>query len=202
AFQAGQAFGHFQNLLADLPATELETTIPDFHHTAKRHQRLQEAIARDELNRARTARAEIEFAESMAPFVSALLDAEARGEVPRRVTHNDTKFNNVLLDDATGEAMCVVDLDTVMPGLVLYDFGDMVRTTTSRTAEDEVYLDRVELELPMFEALVRGYLGATKGFLTPAERSLLVLSGKLITFTIGIRFLTDYLQGDTYFRVH
>lgn len=98
--------------------------------------------------------------------------------------------------------MCVVDLDTVMPGLVLYDFGDMVRTTTSRTAEDEVYLDRVELELPMFEALVRGYLGATKGFLTPAERSLLVLSGKLITFTIGIRFLTDYLQGDTYFRVH
>jgi hypothetical protein len=202
AFQAGHAFGQFQSLLADLPATELATTIPDFHHTPKRFQRLLRAIDQDEFNRAKIAAREIEFARSLAPLVGALVEAEARGEIPCRVTHNDTKFNNVMLDEDSGEAMCVVDLDTVMPGLVLYDFGDMVRTTTSRTAEDEQFLDRVELEMPMFEALVRGYIEATRDFLTPAERRLLVLSGKLITFTIGIRFLTDYLEGDQYFRIH
>ncbi len=202
AYQAGFAFGEFQSFLADLPASLLTPTIPDFHHTPKRFQRLQQAIARDEYNRGRLARKEIEFAESMADCVSRLVDAEARGEVPVRVTHNDTKFNNVLLDEQTGDAMCVVDLDTVMPGLILYDFGDMVRTTTSRTAEDEVYLDRVELEIPMFEALLKGYLTAARSFLTPSERSLLVFSGKLLTFTIGIRFLTDYLEGDQYFRIH
>jgi hypothetical protein len=202
AYQAGHAFGQFQSLLADLPASELATTIPDFHHTPKRFERLLEAVEADEFRRGDLARQEIDFALGMKPLVSALVDAEARGEVPVRVTHNDTKFNNVMLDGHTGEAMCVVDLDTVMPGLVLYDFGDMVRTTTSRTAEDEQFLERVELELPMFEALVRGYLEATGSFLTPAERRLLVLSGKLITFTIGIRFLTDYLEGDPYFRIH
>jgi len=202
AYQAGHAFGQFQSLLSDLPARELATTIPDFHHTPKRYARLLRAIEADEFNRARIARDEIAFARSMEPLASALIDAGDRGDVPLRVTHNDTKFNNVLLDEESGEAMCVVDLDTVMPGLVLYDFGDMVRTTTSRTAEDEQFLDRVELELPMFEALARGYLEATREFLLPAERKLLVLSGKLITFTIGIRFLTDYLEGDQYFRIH
>ena len=202
AYQAGHAFGRFQSLLSDLPAAELATTIPDFHHTPKRYQRLVQAIETDEFDRVHLAKKEVEFALAMKPLVGALVDAEARGEVPTRVTHNDTKFNNVMLDEASGEAMCVVDLDTVMPGLVLYDFGDMVRTTTSRTAEDEQYLDRVELEVPMFEALTRGYLEAACDFLTPAERKLLVLSGKLITFTIGIRFLTDYLEGDQYFRIH
>jgi Ser/Thr protein kinase RdoA (MazF antagonist) len=202
AYQAGQAFGQFQSLLADLPAAELATTIPDFHHTPKRYQRLLAALQTDEYNRAALARKELDFAQRMEPIVSALVDAGERGDVPVRVTHNDTKFNNVLLDAGSGEAMCVVDLDTVMPGLVLYDFGDMVRTTTSRTAEDEQYLERVELELPMFEALLRGYLDATRQFLTPAEKRLLVLAGKLITFTIGIRFLTDYLEGDHYFRIH
>ena len=127
-----------------------------------------------------------------------LLDAN----LPERDTHNDTKLNNVMLDDATGEGICVIDLDTVMPGLVLYDFGDMVRTTTSRTAEDETYLDRVELEMTLFEQLARGYVESTRSFLTPSEKSSLVLAGALITFTIGIRFLTDYLEGDHYFRVH
>lgn len=202
AEQAGHAFGRFQSLLSDLPARELATTIPDFHHTPKRYQRLLKAIQTDEFNRAKIARQEIAFVQSLEKLTSALVDAEARGEVPSRVTHNDTKFNNVLLDEETGEAMCVVDLDTVMPGLVLYDFGDMIRTTTSRTAEDEQFLDRVELEMPMFEALTRGYVEATRDFLTPAERKLLVLSGKLITLTIGIRFLTDYLEGDQYFRIH
>lgn len=202
AYQAGHAFGEFQGDLADLSASSLATTIPDFHHTPKRFQKFLEALGVDEFNRAKTAAKEIEFAESMRPLVGALIDAEANGTVPTRVTHNDTKFNNVLLDVETGEAMCVVDLDTVMPGLVLYDFGDMVRTTTSRTAEDEIYLERVELELPMFDALTRGYLEATRDFLTPAEKKLLVLAGKLLTFTIGLRFLTDYLLGDTYFRIH
>jgi hypothetical protein len=122
--------------------------------------------------------------------------------LPERVTHNDTKFNNVMLDDATGEAICVIDLDTVMPGLALYDFGDMVRTTTSPAPEDEQDLSRVTMQFPMFEALVRGYLSSAGDMLTMEERQLLAFSGKLITFEIGIRFLADYLSGDTYFKVH
>ena len=122
--------------------------------------------------------------------------------MPERITHNDTKFNNVLLDDKTGEAVCVIDLDTVMPGLALYDFGDMVRTTTSPAAEDEQDLSKVRMQFPMFEALVRGYLETAGTFLTAAERKLLAFSGELITFEIGIRFLADYLAGDTYFKVH
>lgn len=202
AFQAALAFGHFQSLLSDLPARDLAVTIPDFHHTRKRFERLVKSVSADEFNRAGIAAQEIEFALRQEPMVDVLLNAHGRGEIPERVTHNDTKFNNVMLDIDTGEAMCVVDLDTVMPGLVLYDFGDMVRTTTSRTAEDETYLDRVELEMPLFEPLVRGYVESTRSFLTPSEKSYLVISGALITYTIGIRFLTDYLEGDHYFRVH
>jgi aminoglycoside phosphotransferase (APT) family kinase protein len=126
-----------------------------------------------------------------------LLDAN----LPERVTHNDTKFSNVLLDDATGEGICVVDLDTVMPGLALYDFGDMVRTTTSPAMEDERDLSRVTMQFEMFEALVRGYLQSAGGFLTKAEKQYLAFSGKLITFEQGIRFLADYLAGDTYYKV-
>ena len=127
-----------------------------------------------------------------------MLDAN----LPERVTHNDTKFNNVMLDDTTGEGISVIDLDTVMPGLVLYDFGDMVRTTTSTAMEDEQDLSKVSLQFPMFEALVRGYLSTAGGFLTREENEYLAFSGKLITFEIGIRFLTDYLVGDTYFKIH
>ena len=127
-----------------------------------------------------------------------LLDAN----LPERVTHNDTKLNNVMLDDTTGEGICVIDLDTVMPGLALYDFGDMVRTTTSPAKEDERDLSKVIMQFPMFEALVRGYLSTAAEFLTRAEKKLLPVSGKLITFEIGLRFLTDYLAGDTYFKVH
>jgi aminoglycoside phosphotransferase (APT) family kinase protein len=126
----------------------------------------------------------------------------AKGKIPERVTHNDTKFNNVMLDVLTGEAMCVVDLDTVMPGCALYDFGDMVRTTTSPTLEDEIDLSKVKMQMPMFKKLAEGYLSAAGQFLTKAEKSYIAFSGKLITFEIGIRFLTDYLSGDTYFRIH
>ena len=198
AFEAAKAYGRFQKLLADLPAPRLHDTIPDFHHTPKRFAALMQAVEKDAFNRAGQAKAEIDFALKRAGIVDVLINAR----LPERVTHNDTKFNNIMLDDVTGEGVCVVDLDTLMPGLTLYDFGDMVRTTTSPAKEDELDLSRVTMQLPMFEALVRGYLTFAGDFLTPAEKRLLPFSGKLITFEIGLRFLTDYLAGDTYFKVH
>ncbi|HEY4414670.1 MAG TPA: aminoglycoside phosphotransferase family protein [Verrucomicrobiae bacterium] len=198
AWQAAKAFGHFQKLLADLPAPRLHDTIPDFHHTPKRFAALEQAIAADSANRAALAKPEIEFALAHKNITGVLLAAG----LPERVTHNDTKFNNVMLDDATGKGICVIDLDTVMPGLALYDFGDMVRTTTSPAKEDERDLSKVTMQFPMFEALVRGYLETAGEFLTPAEKKFLAFSGKLITFEIGLRFLTDYLAGDKYFKVH
>ncbi len=198
AFQAARAFGRFQQMLAGLPAPRLHDTIPDFHNTPKRFRALEQAIVSDVEGRAILAKPEIEFALARKSITSILLDAN----LPERVTHNDTKFNNVMLDDVTGEGICVIDLDTVMPGLALYDFGDMVRTTTSTAREDEQDLSRVSLLFPLFEALVRGYLSSAGGFLARSERRHLAFSGKLITFEIGIRFLADYLAGDTYFKVH
>ena len=197
AFEAARAFGTFQKMLSDLTAPKLHETIPGFHNTPKRFAALEAAITSDVLNRACLAKSEIEFALSHRAMTSVLLDSG----LPERVTHNDTKFNNVMLDDASGEGVCVIDLDTVMPGLALYDFGDMVRTTTCLATEDELDLSKVRVEIPMFEALVKGYLTSAGSFLTPAEKQLLTFSGKLITFEIGIRFLTDYLVGDSYFKV-
>jgi hypothetical protein len=198
AFQAARAFGRFQKLLADLPAPRLHDTIPGFHHTPQRFAKLESAIAADPANRALLAKPEIEFALNRKAMTGVLLAAG----LPERVTHNDTKLNNVMLDDKTGEGICVIDLDTVMPGLAPYDFGDIVRTSTSPAKEDERDLSKVQMQFPMFEALARGYLATAAEFLTKAERQLLVFSGKLITFEIGIRFLTDNLEGDTYFKVH
>lgn len=202
AYEAGKAFGTFQNLLSDLPGERLHETIVDFHNTRKRFDFLKTAMQEDHCNRARFAAKELDFALKQEPWIGTLLDAHANGEIPERITHNDTKFNNVMMDWETGRAMCVVDLDTVMPGLVLYDFGDMVRTTTSPTLEDEKDLAKVQMQMPMFQSLARGYVEAAGAFLTPKERSLLPFAGRLITFTIGIRFLADYLKGDVYFRVH
>lgn len=198
AYEAAHAFGEFQRLLADFPPPRLLETIPDFHHTPKRFAALLRAIEADVAGRVARAQPEIQFAMEHRSLCDALLSAN----LPERVTHNDTKINNVLLDDTTNEAVCVIDLDTVMPGLALYDFGDMVRTATCRAAEDERDLSKVRMELELFESLARGYLAATRGFLTPAELALLVVSGKVITFEIGVRFLTDYLQGDVYFKIH
>jgi Phosphotransferase enzyme family len=198
AFQAAKAFGQFQKMLVDLPLPRLHDTIPDFHNTPKRFAAFERAVAADTAGRAVLAKPEIEFAFTHQSIVSVLLDAN----LPERVTHNDTKFNNVLFDDATGEGICVVDLDTVMPGLVLYDFGDMVRTATSPADEDERDLSKVSMQFPMFEALVRGYLSSARGFLTYAEKQHLAFSGKLIAIEQGIRFLTDYLAGDAYYKVH
>ena len=198
AFQAAKAFGEFQGLLADLPAPRLHDTIPDFHHTPKRFEALVAAIRADAAGRAKLCKPEIEFALAHESMTGVLLNAN----LPERVTHNDTKLNNVILDEATGEGLCVIDLDTVMPGLALYDFGDMVRSTTSPAKEDERDLSKVAMQFPMFEALLRGYLAAAGGFLTPEEKELLAFSGKLITFEVGIRFLTDFLAGDVYFKIH
>lgn len=198
AFEAARAFGRFQQLLADLPPPRLHETIPDFHHTPKRLAALEAAIAADVAGRVRACGPEIDFVMKRRDLTRALLDAG----LPERVTHNDTKLNNVMLDEVTGEGVCVIDLDTVMPGLALYDFGDQVRTTTSPAREDERDLSKVGLRREMFEALVRGYLESAGTFLTYDEKRLLVMAGKVITLEIGIRFLTDYLAGDVYFKVH
>ena len=202
AFEAGRAFGEFQLHLVDLPEGRLLETIPDFHHTRKRFEAFQQAVQEDHFNRAKDAQKEIEHARNLEPMVDVILQAMEKGKIPERVTHNDTKFNNVMLDAKTGVAKCVVDLDTVMPGCALYDFGDMIRTTTSPTMEDERELSKVRMQMPMFRKLAEGYLSTAGDFLSKAEKSLIAFSGKLITFEIGLRFLTDFLSGDTYFRIH
>lgn len=198
AFQAARVFGRFQQLLVNLPPPRLHDTIPDFHHTPKRFSVLEQTIADDVANRAKLVKPEIAFALARQQMTGALLSAS----LPERVTHNDTKINNVLLDDKSGEGICVIDLDTVMPGLIHYDFGDMVRTATSPASEDERDLSKVHLQFPMFEALLRGYLSSAGDFLTKSEIQHLAFCGKLITFEMGIRFLTDFLSGDVYYKVH
>ena len=202
ATAAARAFGEFQTLLADLPPPRLHDTVPDFHHTCRRYDALLRAIEADACNRAASVQPEINFALRREPMVDVLLDAQARGLLPERVTHNDTKLNNVMLDDATGEGICVIDLDTVMPGLALHDFGDMCRSACRPTVEDERDLSKVVVRMDIFAALVRGYLASAGGCLTAAEREHLACSAELITFEVGLRFLTDYLEGDRYFKTH
>jgi len=202
AFEAGRAFGCFQKLLSDLDASLLHETIPFFHHTPRRFARFKEVLENDPRRRAGEAREAISFVLEREGMTAVITESLASGRLPLRITHNDTKINNVLFDDLTGKAICIIDLDTTMPGSSLYDFGDMVRTTTSFAAEDETDLSRVKVELEMFRALAEGYLEEARDFLTPPELDLLVFSGRLITFTIGLRFLTDFLEGDVYFRVH
>jgi hypothetical protein len=201
AFQAAKAFGNFQRDLMDYAGPRLFETIPRFHDTRNRFGNLLRAIEQDACNRAPRVKEEIAFALACEPLADSLLALKDRGEIPERITHNDTKLNNVLLDDATGEGMCVLDLDTVMPGLSLYDFGDMVRTATNPVAEDEPDARKVVVQVPMFEAIARGYLEGLGGTLLPAERERLVLSGRLLTYECGLRFLTDFLEGDHYFAI-
>ncbi len=200
AYEAARAFGLFQKDLTDLPGGRLHETIPDFHNTPQRLANLEKAVAADAAGRAGDVRAEIDFVMRRGTELSKLIDLQAAGEIIERVIHNDTKLNNVMIDDETGKGVCVIDLDTVMPGLVHYDFGDMVRTGTSPAVEDEKDLSKVTMQFHMFEALLRGYLSTAGDFLNPIEREHLPFSGKLITLEIGIRFLTDYLEGDIYFK--
>jgi Ser/Thr protein kinase RdoA (MazF antagonist) len=202
AAAGARAFGRFQRHLLDLPGPRLTETIPGFHDTPARFAALFAAVARDRVGRAREAGAEIAFAREREGFCPILLDAFAAGAMPERVIHNDTKMNNVLLDDGTGEGICVIDLDTVMPGLSLYDFGDLVRGAMSRAAAEERDLGKVVFRPEIYEALAEGYTAEMGDFLTPAEVEFMPISGRLIAFELGMRFLTDHLQGDTYFRVH
>lgn len=200
AYQAARAFGAFQNLAADLPGGRLHETIPDFHHTPKRLEALKSALEEDRAGRKHEVAAEVDFVLARAAETSRITDLIASGEIPERVTHNDTKLNNVLLDDVTAEGVCVIDLDTTMPGSALYDFGDMVRTAAPSTREDDTDLALIGVRLDRFEALAKGYL-STAGFLNPAERANLAFAGKLLTLECGMRFLTDHLQGDVYFKI-
>ena len=196
-YSAARAFGGFQRLLSSLPGERLYETIPDFHHTRKRFEAFTHVLERDAANRAAQVKPEIDFILCREADASIVVDMLAQGRIPERVTHNDTKINNVLIDDASGEGICVIDLDTVMPGSVLYDFGDMVRAGATSGAEDEPDLTKVSLNMDLFIQLSRGYIDAVRDFLDPAEFDLLAFAGKLITYEQAIRFLGDYINGDT-----
>ena len=202
AYEGAKMVGKFQRMLDGLPGPRLHDTIPFFHHTPRRFKDLEKAIEKDAHNRAASARAEIKFAVRHKPLSTLVVDLLAAGRMPERITHNDTKVNNVMIDDATGRGICVIDLDTVMAGCALFDFGDMVRTMPRLAAEDERDLGKVSCDPVFFEAMARGYLESARQFLLPVELEHLVDAGRLITFTIGIRFLADYLAGDVYFKTH
>jgi len=201
-YHSGVAFGGFQRLLAAFPAETLHETIPLFHHTPSRFQALKKAVEEDPLGRARTVQAEIRFALDREADTHVLTDLLEQGKLPLRVTHNDTKLNNILLDARTKKALCIIDLDTVMPGLSLYDFGDSIRSGASTGAEDERDLSKIELDLTLYEAFTKGFLEGSAGSLTEEEVSLLPMGAKLMTYECGIRFLADFLMGDTYFKIH
>lgn len=200
ASAAAKAFGKFQGLLADLPGERLNETIPDFHHTRKRFERLLEVYEKDSHGRAAAVSEEMAFVREREADVSIIVDALDAGHIPERITHNDTKLNNVMLDDDTGEGVCVIDLDTVMPGTLLNDFGDMIRTATNSGNEDEKDLSKIHMRPAYFDAIAQGYLAGAAEFLQDREFELLPISGKIITFECGIRFLTDFLEGDVYFK--
>ena len=195
------AFGEFQSDLADLPG-RLNETIPDFHNTPKRLEALKQAIRNDRMGRLKEVGREVDFMLAHESDCSKLLELQRQGAIIERITHNDTKLNNVLIDENDGSGCCVIDLDTTMPGLPHYDFGDMLRTGTSPAAEDERDLSKVGMRFWMFDALLRGYLSTAGAFLNRTEKELLPFSGILLTLETGIRFLTDYLDGDVYFKIH
>ena len=201
-YESARAFGNFQKLLSDFPADELFETIPNFHNTVDRFRQLKEAIAADKVGRCESVKAEIEFALEREKDAGIIVNALKENKIPLRVTHNDTKLNNVLIDNETGRGLCVIDLDTVMPGSMLYDFGDSIRFGASTAAEDETDLNKVSMDLHLFEEYTRGYLEVLKDSITPNEVELLAFSAKLLTLECGIRFLTDYLDGDNYFKIH
>lgn len=199
AYQAAFTFGEFTRLLADLPAEAVVETIPDFHHTPKRFQNLQQAVALDKAGRVQECEQEIAFARQRESICSKLIELNEQGLVPSRITHNDTKLGNVLLCNETGCGLCVVDLDTVMPGLALYDFGDLMRSCVCEAKEDETDLTQISVRKTYFRSLVEGFSRGVADTLTQAEKDHLAFSGRLITFEVGMRFLTDYLEGDVYF---
>ena len=201
-YQSAVAFGEFQRELSEFPAHTLHETIAKFHDTRNRYVQFREALNADPLGRAASVQTEIEFALAREKNAGELMRLLEEGELPLRVTHNDTKLNNVLLDRETRKPLCVIDLDTVMPGLAAFDFGDSIRFGASTAAEDETDLGKVEMSLELFETYARGFLEACGSALSPLEKATLPLGAKLMTLECGVRFLTDYLSGDTYFRIH
>jgi Ser/Thr protein kinase RdoA (MazF antagonist) len=199
AREAARAFGEFQRLLADLPGPRLHETIADFHATPRRVEALEDAVRADPHGRASGIRDELAHVHRLRGLADALLSLHRAGELPERITHNDTKLDNVLFDARSGAALCVVDLDTVMPGLAAYDFGDLVRSCAA-PREDAADAANPRIDLALYEALLRGYLEGTGGLLTPAERDVLPVACQVIAFELGVRFLTDHVLGDVYFR--
>lgn len=200
AYQAGFAFGSFQDLISDMNPDDIVETIPGFHHTRNRYNRLMEVAKQDPRGRFSSCRAELEFIRAREQDVDRLLDLQTKGILPTRITHNDTKINNVLIDAATGKGICVIDLDTVMPGLSAYDFGDSIRTGANDCAEDESDQSKVHFDLHLYEVFAKGYLSTAGASMSPAEKKSLAWGAKLMTLECGIRFLTDYLEGDHYFH--
>ena len=201
-YSSARAFGKFQNMLRDYPAATLHETIPNFHNTAVRFENLEKAIAANAADRVDEVADEIAFAMARKADASVLVDKIAEGKLPLRVTHNDTKLNNVMLDPVTFDPLAVIDLDTVMPGLSLYDFGDSIRFGATHAAEDEQDLSKVYCDLELFEEYVKGFLMECGDVLTEEEINLLPFAAKIMTYECGIRFLTDYLDGDHYFKTH
>ena len=201
-YQSAVSFGHFQRLLADYPAETLHETIEGFHDTKKRFARFKEVLAADVMGRAASVQKEIQFVLDHEETANVLGDLQAAGELPLRVTHNDTKLNNIMIDKATGKGLCVIDLDTVMPGLAINDFGDSIRFGASTAAEDEVDLDKVTCSMDLFDIYTKGFIEGCKGSLTAKEIEMLPMGAKVMTYECGMRFLTDYLEGDVYFKIH
>ena len=202
-FEAGaRAFGKFQRLLKDFPAERLVETIPQFHDTPNRYRQLEEAVARNAAGRLSEVGEELAFVRARKESLGVITDALRDGSIPLRVTHNDTKINNVLFDKSTGKGLCVIDLDTVMPGSMLFDFGDAIRAGATTAAEDERDLDLVHFRLDFYRAFRRGFLAELGDSVTPREKELLPEAARLLTLECGMRFLADHLNGDVYFRVH
>lgn len=201
-YESAVAFGHFQSMLADFPADQLHETIPGFHDTRARFARFCQVVEEDRLGRAAEMVEEIRFVKERKRLTEILGSMQVAGQLPLRVTHNDTKLNNVMLDEETGKAVCVIDLDTVMPGLAVNDFGDSIRFGASTGAEDEVDLDQIFCSMELFDIYTRGFVEGCDGRLTQAELKALPLGAIVMTLECGMRFLTDYLEGDVYFKIH
>ncbi len=198
--EAARSFGNFQYMLRDYPAHTLHETIENFHNTEARLSQFLQALEANPLDRAKTVQEEIQFVLDRRHICPVLMDALRAGKLPLRVTHNDTKLNNVLFDRATGRGMCIVDLDTTMPGLAVTDFGDAVRDGANNAAEDEKDLSKVNFDLELFECYTRGFLAGCRGSLTAGELEYLPWGARIIALELGMRFLTDYLLGDGYFH--
>ena len=201
-YESAVAFGNFANLLSEFNASRLYEVLPDFHNTKVRYQNFLSAVEKDVCGRAKEVEREIEWVKAHSSLCGKLVDAIASGEIPLRVTHNDTKLNNVMLDDATGKGIAVIDLDTVMPGSLCYDFGDSIRFGCNTAAEDEPDLEKVHFDLGLYKVYLKGYLSAVGEGITEAEKKALPLGAVMMTYECGMRFLTDYLEGDTYFKTH